>query len=126
MPYKQVTKDFLKLVLRGHKKLLKMNEVRFINVPMYDEIGLVHIYEDVRTLPLMVDYFPDKVPKNCQMDRDYFWNVYNTKYPDEVAEIIKFANAQRYTVSNEEARQNAITISDEWLKELGSMPFVSK
>ena len=48
MPYKIVTKDFLKEVLQGNKNLLKMKEVRFINVPLYDEIGLKHLYDDVR------------------------------------------------------------------------------
>ena len=44
----------------------------------------------------------------------------------QVKEMIDYANAQRYTVSNEDARQNAITITDEWEEELKSMPFVSK
>ena len=60
-----VTKDFLKDVLVGNKKLLKMSEVRFINPPLFDEIAVKHLYEDVRQQPLMRDYFPDKLPKNC-------------------------------------------------------------
>ena len=99
-----MTKDFLKEVLKGNKNLLKMNEVRFINVPLYDEIGLKHHYEDVRQLPLIKDYFPDQLPKGTQMDRAYFWNIYNFKYPDQVKEIVDFVNAQRYTISNEKAR----------------------
>ena len=47
-------------------------------------------------------------------------------YPDQVKETIDYANAQRYTLSNEDARQNAITITDEWEEELKAMPFVSK
>ena len=35
MPYKMVTKDFLKAVLKGEKKLKKINEVKFINVPPF-------------------------------------------------------------------------------------------
>ena len=47
MPYKLVTKDFLKDVLQGHKKLLKTSEVRFINAPLFDEISVKHLYDDV-------------------------------------------------------------------------------
>ena len=47
MPYKLVTKDYLKDVLQGKKKLLKMNEVRFINPPLFDEIAVKHLYDDV-------------------------------------------------------------------------------
>ena len=47
MPYKHVTKDFLKDVLQGKKKLLKMNEVKFINAPLFDEIAVKNLYNDV-------------------------------------------------------------------------------
>ena len=47
LPYKQVTKDFLKDVLQGKKRLLKMSEVRFINPPLFDEIGVKNLYRDV-------------------------------------------------------------------------------
>ena len=63
MPYKHITKDFLKDVLQGKKKLLKMAEVRFINAPLFDEIAVKHLYNDVVQQPLMGDYFPDAFPK---------------------------------------------------------------
>ena len=81
MPYKLVTKDFLKDVLQGHKKLLKMSEVRFINAPLFDEISVKHLYNDVSKQELVKDYFPDSFPKGCQCDRAYFYNVWNSKYP---------------------------------------------
>ena len=40
MPYHMCTKDFLKQVLKGEKNMLKMNEVRFVNVPSFDEISV--------------------------------------------------------------------------------------
>ena len=65
MPYKMVTKDFLKDVLQGKKKLLKMSEVNFINPPLFDEISVKRLYDDVSKLPLIKDYFPDQLPKGC-------------------------------------------------------------
>ena len=34
-------------VLQGNKKMLKMSEVRFINAPMFDEIAVKNLYQDV-------------------------------------------------------------------------------
>ena len=65
MPYKMVTKDFLKDVLQGKKKLLKMSEVNFINPPLFDEISVKRLYDDVSKLPLIKDYFPDQLQKGC-------------------------------------------------------------
>ena len=39
-PSHMITKEFLKEVLTGEKKLLKMRDVKFVNVPAYDEIGV--------------------------------------------------------------------------------------
>ena len=121
-----VTKDFMKDVLQGKKRMLKMQEVKFINAPLFDEIAVKHLYNDVSQLPLIKDYFPDEFPKGCQCDRNYFYNVWNTFYPLQVKETIDHANAQRYTISDDRARENAITITDEWEQELKSLPFVSK
>ena len=47
LPYKMVTREYLKDVLQGKKKLLKMSEVRFINAPLFDEIAVKNLYNDV-------------------------------------------------------------------------------
>ena len=116
----------MKDVLQGKKKLLKMHQVRFINAPLFDEISVKNLYDDVKQQPLVRDYFPDELPKGCQCDRGYFYNVWNTMYPEQVKETIEHANKMRYTISDDKARENAITITDEWEQELKSMPFVSK
>ena len=126
MPYKLVTKDLMKDVLVGKKKLKKIQEVKFINTPLFDEIAVKHVYAEVVKQPLMKEYFPDKLPKQCFMDRSFFYNIWNTQYPEQVADFIKHANAQRYTISNEKAEENAIHLTDEWQNELDSMPFVSQ
>ena len=62
-PYKMVTKDHLKAVLKGEKILLKMTQVTFCNPPAYDEIGVKTIYDKVINLDRMKQYFPDKLAK---------------------------------------------------------------
>ena len=58
-----------------------MSQVRFINVPAFDEIAVKYLYDDVLKLDGMADYFPNSLPKNTQCDKAYFYNVWNTKYP---------------------------------------------
>ena len=114
LPYHQVTKDFLKDVLQGKKNLLKMDQVKFVNVPAFDEIGVKYVYQKVLQLDGMAQYFPDKFPKNTQCDKSYFYNVWNTIYPAQVKEVIQYANKQRYTISNDKAAENSIVMSEDW------------
>lgn len=58
-----VTKDYLKEVLTGRKKFLKMQKVRFCNPPHYDEIGVKAQYHRVVSQPELKPYFPDSFPK---------------------------------------------------------------
>ena len=44
-PQSMITKDFLKEVLTGDKRLLKMNAVKFVNTPAFDEIGITALYD---------------------------------------------------------------------------------
>ena len=67
-----VTKDHLKAVLQGNKKFLKTEEVRFINPPAFDEIGVKNLYDKVLQEEGMKEYFPDKLPKGLQCDKAYF------------------------------------------------------
>ncbi len=58
-----VNKDFIKLVLGGKKKLLKMSALTRINVPVYDELSVKRLYADAMKLPNLPDYFPDEYAK---------------------------------------------------------------
>ena len=70
-----------------------MSEVKFINPPLYDEIAVKNLYSEVSQLELIKNYFPESFPKGCQCDRSYFYNVWNTMYPEQVKETIDFANS---------------------------------
>jgi hypothetical protein len=79
-----VTKDFLKDVLSDEKKLLKMEKVRFINPPLYDELSVKSLYPKIIGLDGMAKYFPSQYPKGRQCCRQYMFNVWNTFYPEQV------------------------------------------
>ena len=38
------TKDYLKLVLADKKKLMPISDVRYVNVPTYDEISVLKLW----------------------------------------------------------------------------------
>ena len=74
----------------------------------------------------MSDYFPSKFPKDSQCDKEYMYNIWNTLYPEDFAEVINYANGLRYSIDTEAEKDNNILITDEWQKELNSLPFKSK
>ena len=47
-------------------------------------------------------YFPDKLPKGRVPDRSYFFNIVNTFQPKYIGEIIRNANMQRNSATNED------------------------
>ena len=77
-----MNKDFLKAVLQGQKQLLKKAEVRYIQVPHYDELSVKALYPMFAKDVEMMSYFPDKYPTGKGPPREYFFNVLNTKHPD--------------------------------------------
>lgn len=93
-----VNKDFLKQVLTEEKRLMPISDVRFINVPMYDELSVKRMWPDMKNSPDFMRFFPDKLPIGRLPDRDYFFNMLNTCNPAYVAELIKHANEQRHSV----------------------------
>ena len=78
------TKDLAKEVFTGNKKLLKMRDVKFINVVKYDELSVKNLYQKLLSLEGMTLYFPTKYPKGRQCDRAYLFNVANTLYENVV------------------------------------------
>lgn len=84
-PDKHVNKDFLQQILSNKKKLLKQNQFKFIKVPKYDELSVKTFWELSKIDEELVRYFPDAVSEQWLPDRDYFFNVLNTLYPDYLA-----------------------------------------
>ena len=85
------TKDWIKQILKGEKKLMKMAELRGINVTKYDELSVKRLYDELLELEFMAPYFPDKYPKGRVCDRDYMFNITNTLHPDVMRQLIAHA-----------------------------------
>ena len=109
-----MTKDFLKQVLSGKKRLLKMSEVKFINVPRFEELSIKNLFPHLKNDSAFMMFLPDKYPKGHPPDREYFFNVLNTLNPEYVANIIKHANGMRNIAEQQDDTKECIEITDEW------------
>ena len=49
-----MNKDFLKEVLGGSKKLLELNQVKRINVPLYDELSVLSFWPQMKEDPVFM------------------------------------------------------------------------
>ena len=116
------TKDFAKEIFSGQKKLLKLREVKFVNVTRFDELSVKNLYGRYMELEGFKFYFPTKYPKGRQCEREYMWNVANTLYEDITQEMIQHANLQRNSVNLDNKKKDSVMISDHWKEELKSLP----
>ena len=86
-------KDFLRQVLAEEKELMEINDVRFINVPHYDEISVKQLWPKMQGFEGFTKFFPDKMPKGRLPNREYFFNILNSASNEYVTQLIKHANA---------------------------------
>ena len=124
-PEYMMNKDFLKEVFAEDKALLRLNQVSRINVPLYDELSVANIWPMMKSDEKFMMYFPTKMAKNRVPDREYMFNILNTIQPNYLQALIKHANDQRNSVSNEAIAREAIEVTDDWWNALNSVPFVS-
>ena len=87
-----LNKDFLREVFTEKKGLLKLTEVKWRNVPFYDELAVKKIWPDVQNDPEVMFFMPSKLPKGRVPDREYLFNVLNTVREGYVTSICEFAN----------------------------------
>ena len=94
-PEKYINKDFLKQVLAEEKQLLSNNDVKAVNVPLYDELSVKKFYPMVLGDKEVMKYLPDPTPDMRLPDRKFFFNILNTLKPEYMKNVIEYANNQR-------------------------------
>ena len=97
-----MTKEFLKHVFAGRKKLLKLSDVKHIIVPKYDELSVKLLFPHLKNDPVFMLYLPDRFANGHPPDRDYLFNVLNTLKPEYVSNIISHASKLRNHVVEED------------------------
>ena len=118
-----VNKDFLKEVLTEDKSLLRLDQVSRINVPLYDELSVINIWPMMKQDKKFMLYF--LMAKGRVPDREYFFNILNTFQPAYLQSLIKHANEQRNSVTNNAIAKEMIEVSDDWWNALNMVPFIS-
>ena len=91
-----MTKDFLRQVLAEEKDFIKMEGLRTINVPHFDELSVKNIFPKFQQDPAVMRFLPNRLPKGKLPKREYFFNVLNTVNPDYTQNMIDHANKLRF------------------------------
>lgn len=120
-----LNKDFLRQILAEEKKLLALKDVKWIEVPKYDELSVNSIFDKFKADENLMAHIPDRLPKGRVPDRGYFFNVLHSLYPDFVAQMVRVAQDNRNKASATSHENSVIKVSDDWWKKLNEVPFTS-
>jgi len=120
-----LNKDFLKEVFTNNKRLLKLDEVKRICVPLYDELSVIKLWPMMKKDEEFMKFFPTKMPKGRVPDREYFFNILNTFQGEYLQQLITHAQKQRHEAEGEARARETIEISEDWWHQLQSIPFIS-
>ena len=113
-PDYMLNRDFLKQVLAGQKRLMPLKDMKTVTVPKFEELAVDKIYPLVKVDDNVNSYFPDRLPKNRSIARDYFWTILNSVHEPYVQRLISHAQKQRYAAGNEEQKDQTVQVTDEW------------
>ena len=125
-PLNQLTKEWLRLVLKGEKKFLAQSEIKPCDPGHWPEVAVKHLYDDFSKRPEVEPYMPPKVHKGRTLDKKYCFEVWNTIFPAEIDAILKHANEQRHSLESEHQRDSAILVSQEMSDLLFKYPWISR
>ena len=113
-PEYMMNKDFLKEIFINEKRLLKLDEVKRICVPLYDELSVVKLWPMMRNDEKFMQFFPSKMPKGRIPDREYFFNILNTFQGEYLQQLITHSQNQRHKAQGEAKARETIEISEDW------------
>lgn len=94
-PYKQTSMRFIRDFLKGDKELIKAAEVRHFNVPLYAELSVASLLNQVKDDPDMMKYLPVYEGQRDPPDRHFFFGVLGSTAPEWLSGLIKHANRTR-------------------------------
>ena len=120
-----LNKDFLRDVFMERKGFLKLSDVKWRNVPFYDELSVKSLWPDLQKDKQFMYYMPSKLPKGRVPDREYMFNILNTIREDYLNTICNFANKERNDAEGKKMEKEVIEITEGWLEKLKAVPFIS-
>ncbi len=95
-----------------------------MEVPCYQEISVKNLYEDAMKDELLVKYLPTKEQLSGRLpEREFFFGLMCTLRNQYMKDIIAGAHKARYTVGEDDKKNQAINISQAWMAELQKHPY---
>ena len=94
--------------------MIKISEVKHINVPKYPELAIKNIYHLVTENVQASKFFPNSYPEGRHPDRDYTYNILNSLFPDLVGKVVSHAHNQRNAVMEGANHRDEIKCSSQW------------
>ena len=91
----------MKQIINGQKLYLKIAEINFIDVALYDELTPSNVIKSMKfkyqeeTWKSLIEFCPELYYKEEPKDRDFFFNVLNTLIPHCVTRMLYNANMNR-------------------------------
>ena len=117
---------YMRAILKEEKKALKSADVVVMEIPLYAEISVKNLYDDVMNDPEVAVYLPTREQcSNKLPERHFFFGVLATVRTDYMKEIIKEAHDRRYKLQENDKKREGILLSDAWLEELTKHPYFS-
>ena len=110
----------------GDKKLYKISDVKYIQVPLLDELSVDNMKKLIDKDKEVYKCFPDEYLKKKAPDRAYFYNIINTVHHGFLDQIIGHAQRERANKVMKEEEEQVILANDEWMANLSALPFYSK
>ena len=83
-----MTKEWIRMVLNGEKKLLPLKGLKVIEMVHYPELSVKKLFAEFANRAEVKIYMPPYVGKGKQIDKKYFFNVVNTLHEDELQSMI--------------------------------------
>ena len=121
-----MNKEWIKQILSGEKKLLKLTQIKPVNAGNFPEVSVKNLFKEFSIRPEIVPYMPPITTKKMkQLDRKYFFTVVNSFFPEEIYDIIHHASSQRNAIKEVEEKRESIMMSQEMAKEMFRFPYVS-
>ena len=102
-----------------------MAEVVHKIVPKYAEFKVEEIYKQCAEDPELMTYLPDLTMSKKLPDREFVYDVINSLRPKFLKEIVNHADEVRQQKKMFRAKGGEVTITQEWLNKLTSLPYIS-
>ena len=124
--YEHVNREFIQKLFKNEKIALRMDDVRRINLPLWNEFSvpnLIKIFKDDSTVG---QYLPDQWFEGKKPSREFLINIINTVHPGYLDELLVEQNKARCIVSSDANQGNSIQVTTQWKEILESHPMANK